>query len=529
MYAEVAFGGDTATFGLHPALLDAALHAIGLGAITSDGPMLPFSWSDVALHATGAAGLRVRVTPTGPDTVALALDSTSGVPVARVGALTLRALPSGALARRRDDLLTVEWTPVPATGQPVEARIVRPRDVAEALAIVQEEIPRDGLVAVVAPTEGGDLDRAGIWGLVRSAQSEHPGRFVLVDGDDVDLALRTGEEQVRVRDGAASAPWLVRTTGAETPEVHGPVLITGATGTLGGLVARHLVTAHGVTELVLVSRSGHAPALVEELTALGAQVTMRACDVADRDRAGRAAGRASGARGRARRRGARRRRHRVAHPRTPGDGLASQGPGRSQPARTRRGRRPVRALLLGRRRVRQPRPGQLRRRQRRPRRPGGTPPRPRPAAVSLAWGLWEERSSLTADLDTGRMTRAGATALTSAEGLALFDAALAAPEALLVPIKLDPHPGGPVPPMLRAPGAPGPAAERRLGRRRRPGWTRPGSSTSSAPRPRSSWGTPDRRRWTRSAASRPSGSTPWRPWNCATAWARRRACACPPR
>ncbi|MEK8104559.1 SDR family NAD(P)-dependent oxidoreductase [Micromonospora sp. M12] len=60
------------------------------------------------------------------------------------------------------------------------------------------------------------------------------------------------------------------------------VLVTGATGALGRLVARHLVTAHGVRRLLLLSRGGDAPDLVAELTALGADVTVRACDVADR-------------------------------------------------------------------------------------------------------------------------------------------------------------------------------------------------------------------------------------------------------
>ncbi|MEV4090322.1 SDR family NAD(P)-dependent oxidoreductase, partial [Nonomuraea fuscirosea] len=65
-----------------------------------------------------------------------------------------------------------------------------------------------------------------------------------------------------------------------------PVLVTGGTGTLGGLVARHLVSAYGVRHLVLVSRQGEAAAGAQELRAelaeLGAEAEILACDVADR-------------------------------------------------------------------------------------------------------------------------------------------------------------------------------------------------------------------------------------------------------
>ncbi|WP_190019394.1 type I polyketide synthase, partial [Streptomyces lucensis] len=70
----------------------------------------------------------------------------------------------------------------------------------------------------------------------------------------------------------------------------GTVLITGGTGTLGALVARHLVTAHGARRLLLTSRRGpgseSAAALSRELTALGADVEVVACDVADRQALG---------------------------------------------------------------------------------------------------------------------------------------------------------------------------------------------------------------------------------------------------
>lgn len=71
-----------------------------------------------------------------------------------------------------------------------------------------------------------------------------------------------------------------------TSMAEGTVLVTGGTGTLGGLVARHLVTEHGVCDLLLVSRRGaDTPGVddqITELQELGARVTVADCDVADR-------------------------------------------------------------------------------------------------------------------------------------------------------------------------------------------------------------------------------------------------------
>ncbi|MFC7310857.1 beta-ketoacyl reductase, partial [Streptomyces monticola] len=140
---------------------------------------------------------------------------------------------------------------------------------------------------------------AAVWGLARSAQSEEPGRVVLVDTDDVDavaLALASGEPQVVVREGALYGARLARVP-VVTEEEAGPtsrfgdgegtVLMTGASGTLGGLFARHLVSELGVRRLLLTSRRGAdapgAAELAEELTALGAEVSWAACDAADRE------------------------------------------------------------------------------------------------------------------------------------------------------------------------------------------------------------------------------------------------------
>ncbi|WP_042832471.1 SpnB-like Rossmann fold domain-containing protein, partial [Streptomyces rimosus] len=113
---------------------------------------------------------------------------------------------------------------------------------------------------------GADLAGAAVWGLVRSAQSENPGRFGLMDlADDADVALvpralATDEPQLLVRGGEVLAARLARSQAqqAMTWDPSGTVLITGGTGGLGRIVARHLVAEHGVRSLLLVSRRGPA-------------------------------------------------------------------------------------------------------------------------------------------------------------------------------------------------------------------------------------------------------------------------------
>jgi thioester reductase-like protein len=148
-----------------------------------------------------------------------------------------------------------------------------------------------------------------VWGLLRSAQSEAPERIVLVDSDSalsparLSAVLALREPQVAVRGGQVFVPRLSplvpspghRAAGRrEKPERagvawrgEGTVLITGGTGSLGALFARHLVTRHGVRHLLLTSRRGQAApgaaGLAAELEALGARVTIAACDLSDRD------------------------------------------------------------------------------------------------------------------------------------------------------------------------------------------------------------------------------------------------------
>ncbi|MCX4399819.1 type I polyketide synthase [Streptomyces sp. NBC_01767] len=377
LYAEVALpeGTDVDGFGLHPALLDAALHAAAGG--------VPSAWSGVSLAAVGATALRVRVRPVREGVSVAVADETGGL-VAVADRVTLAPVSPELLRSETgstDALFTLEWSPqtaptspsgsasgsasapakegtregsrdwallgesaafealgiptyedlasldrvpdvvfyalAPGTGDGLAASV---RDTAHAvLATVQEwladERYGDALLAVVtrgavtAGTGTGPVDLAGAtaWGLVRSAQSENPGRLLLADLDDTPVDVFTeilagGEPQVAVRDGRVLVPRLARAVPQEAPaepesasesvseterERHGTVLVTGATGALGALIARHLVARHGVRSLVLTSRSGaKAPGAAElaaELTRAGAEVTLAACDVADRD------------------------------------------------------------------------------------------------------------------------------------------------------------------------------------------------------------------------------------------------------
>ncbi|WUM74053.1 type I polyketide synthase [Streptomyces sp. NBC_00328] len=324
VYAEVELPEQTSVdgFGVHPALLDACLHATGLLAGATEAVRLPFAWAGVSLHATGAARLRVRLSPEGDEGVSLEVADEQGRPVATVGLLVLREVSADQLAVARsafhESLFQVDWVRLPENPQgglvpgdvtvlPVapgtDAAAVRSA-VHRALAVLQSVDGRLVFVtrgAVGLPGEGVcDLAGAAVWGLVRSAQSEDPGRFVLVDVDTdvagdaaVALALASGESQVVVRDGLAYGARLVRTpvvVAEQAPAVfssEGVVLLTGASGVLGGLFARHLVSGHGVRRLLLVSRRGErAPGIVElasELRALGAEVRVAACDAADRE------------------------------------------------------------------------------------------------------------------------------------------------------------------------------------------------------------------------------------------------------
>ncbi|WP_425336822.1 SDR family NAD(P)-dependent oxidoreductase [Streptomyces profundus] len=517
-FAEVALDetADAQRFVLHPALLDSALHALLLGADDDAPAALPFAWKGVRAHAVGATAARVRLTPVEGGGTEIGVADSLGRPVATVASLLSREVSAAQLApaggRIGDPLLQLTWTPL-AAGLPADIDWISVTDLAE----LPESPPAQ--VVLTLPTGGGDpaaevrditrrtlralqiwladerfadrrltvLTRAGelahtaAWGLVRAAGAEDPERFALLETDDaspaaITPAIAAGEPELRLCDGALLVPRLARVEpGAEQVSPWGrpgTVLITGGTGGLGALVARHLVRAHGAGDLLLTSRRGEAAhgatELHAELTALGATVEIAACDIADLDAlAALLAGRRLGA---------------VVHT----AGVLADGMIANQSADSlERVLRPKvdgalhlhqltrdqdlfafvlfssAAGLLG-------SPGQgnyaaantfldaLASR----RRADGLP------AQSLAWGLWAETGGMAGVLgpdDIRRLRRQGLPALSSEQGLALFDAATARPEPLLVPMGLDRSAlaaGGQLPPLLRrlVPSAPRRAA-----------------------------------------------------------------------
>ncbi len=118
VFAEVELpeepAAEAAAFALHPALLDAALHALAAGGLVSptDGPALPFAWSGVVVQAAGAAMVRVKLSRTATGSVTLAVADGAGDPVASVESLSLRAVSVEQVrgAGGGDRLFGLEWT-----------------------------------------------------------------------------------------------------------------------------------------------------------------------------------------------------------------------------------------------------------------------------------------------------------------------------------------------------------------------------------------------------------------------------------
>ncbi|MFC8454944.1 SDR family NAD(P)-dependent oxidoreductase, partial [Kitasatospora sp. NPDC057223] len=508
LFAEVELPeqarADAERFGVHPALLDAAMHVALIGGTGTGEPVLPFVWNGVRLHAVGASELRVRIAPAAQrDSLTMQVADATGRPVMSVGSMVGRPVSAeqlGLSAGAGDALFSVEWGAAPEPGDspamewtaweelsaegPVPDVVVLDCAASEegelptvvrgvvgaVLGVVQgwlagERFASSRLVVVtrgaVATAVGAvvDVRQAPVWGLVRAAQAENPGRFVLVDTDgssSLEAALASGEPELAIREGTVLVPRLARVAAPEqaagpTFDPAGTVLVTGGTGGLGALVARHLVVEHGVRNLLLTSRRGlKAPGAVElrdELAALGAEVRVAACDVSDRGAlAGLLADVAAG--GRALRG--------VVH----AAGVLSDGLVESlTPERLDAVLRPkadaawylheltrdldltafvlfssVAGTLGSAGQANYAAANAFLDALAHQRRSQGLP------AAALAFGLWGVASGLGAELnaaDLDRMRRAGMPALSVEEGLWLFDASLGSGVPVVVPVRLD--------------------------------------------------------------------------------------------
>jgi NAD(P)-dependent dehydrogenase (short-subunit alcohol dehydrogenase family)/acyl carrier protein len=330
--SEVSLGGDQAgeagRYAIHPALFDAALHGLGLASgEEAIAPRLPFSFTGISVHSEGATQLRAKLEPKG-EGVSLALYGATGSPLAQIDSLAMRDLSPEQIRgaqRKAEGLLAIQWNEIslPPQGDDaaeIELWRLRPgtegnaaenaRDASErALLAIQEFLAREPSAqaplailteGAVAAKDGEDADpaAASVWGLIRSAQIEHPGRLLLIDTDGSEASesalgavLDTAEPQLALREGTALVPRATR-VGSEDKAPDFPldpartVLVTGATGGLGSLLARHLVEEHGARHLLLASRTGAdakgAGDLVAGLEELGADVELCACDVSDR-------------------------------------------------------------------------------------------------------------------------------------------------------------------------------------------------------------------------------------------------------
>ncbi|MFE2569957.1 SDR family NAD(P)-dependent oxidoreductase [Streptomyces mirabilis] len=321
VYAEVALAQDEASqataFGLHPALLDAVLHAASLAGVEEGGVRLPFAWTGVELYATGASVLRARIRRDEQGSLTLAAADATGAPVVSVASLITRAVTAEQLkaaeAGPTDSLFTIEWAPlaesaVPVgewaligadrfglvdalagtgvqvrpftdltelaeaaefapgvvlacagTGQPNGDDAARAAQEAtgEALALAQGWLAEERLesACLLVVTRGGvaasagervtDLAAAAVWGLLRSAQSENPGRIVLADlstdgADDRSAALLpsvldSGEPELALRDAVAYGRRLTRPSGDLAMPEGAWRLTPDETGSLEGL------------------------------------------------------------------------------------------------------------------------------------------------------------------------------------------------------------------------------------------------------------------------------------------------------
>ncbi|MEM6107705.1 SDR family NAD(P)-dependent oxidoreductase [Mycobacterium sp. 050272] len=303
VFAEVAVpevaGMRVDSFGIHPVLVDAALHAMGVVGDQAE-TMLPFSWQGVCLHAAGASRARVRIAPVGVSAVSVDLADGTGLPVLSVRELVVRPvstaqLAAGAVAPRSSGgLYEPAWSAValepnavggrgvtvwePGSGTSVESVYGATH---EALGVLQSWLAGSDAGPLVVVTRGAvglagedvtDLAGAAVWGLVRSAQAEQPGRVVLVDTDgslDIADVVACGEPQLVVRSGVAHAARLIPSRSVSTLPAGQWRMSVGGGGTLEDLVVRPLPRAELAAGQVRVAVAAVGVNFRDVLVALG--------------------------------------------------------------------------------------------------------------------------------------------------------------------------------------------------------------------------------------------------------------------
>ncbi|MBQ1074903.1 SDR family NAD(P)-dependent oxidoreductase [Micromonospora sp. C31] len=523
VYARVDLPEPLTTDGytVHPALLDAALHAVA--AADPDAPVrLPFSWHTVRTAASGATRLRVRAdVDADAERIVLRATDAHGTPVlhatlvlraadpARVRAggtvehlYRLRHVEPGPLRQQAGTRWTLGTTGAAApdrfadltalTGHLDAGHAAPDRILVDGVAGPTEALPllhgllgdarlgrtellwrTNGAVAVRPDDPAPAPEQAALAGLLRAARAEHPERGIrLVDapaGVDPGVAVPVVDEpELVLRDGVVLVPRLTPAGLADEPfrlDPDGTVLITGGTGDLGRTLAAHLVGAHRVRRLVLTSRRGTVDGAAAEdldrLRADGAQVDVVACDVTDRDAVAAVLARPD-ARWTA-----------VFHlAGVIDDGLlAGQDPDRiarvMAPKLT--GARhldeatrslplaafvlfsSVSGLLGGAGQAGYAAGNAALDALATARRAAGLP------ATALVWGMWQQDGGMTAGLgarERAELRAGGVAPLTTAQALGAFDAALAHPDPVLVPVRFDltalRRPDATVPALLRA-------------------------------------------------------------------------------
>ena len=280
------------------------------------------------LNAAGASSLRVRTVPAG-DRLSLTAVDAAGAPVLSVESVVARPIDRARLRAAGSgerSLYRLEWRPLAVAAdapggeqvvedlrQPAEddaatrARELSARALERMQGFLADTEGEDARLVLLTQNafaigegESPDLAAATVAGLVRSGASEHPGRFVLIDTDGSEaseaalkevLVAGPRESQVALREGESLVCRLasVSSEDAVEPQPLDPqrtALVTGAIGVVGSQIARHLVEAHGARQLLLVSRSGEqAPGSLDlraQLQEQGAEVTIAACDVSER-------------------------------------------------------------------------------------------------------------------------------------------------------------------------------------------------------------------------------------------------------